>query len=83
MIQMKMIKELQNSVKALQDKQQQIDYYIQNLEDTVIALSKTDDDSTEHRVARKMFKKIKRKQLDRSNKINKDNDTSKDSTTIR
>jgi len=29
-----------------------MDHYIQSLEDMVIALSKTDDDSAEHRVAR-------------------------------
>ena len=60
-----------------------MNHYIQSLEDTVIALSETDDNSAEHRAARKMFTKIKRRQLDRSNKMNKDSDISNDSTIVR
>ena len=80
LMQMKMIKELQNLVKVLQDKQQQIDHYIQSLEDTVIALSETDDDSAKHRAARKMAKKIKKKRIDINNKMNEESDTSNNST---
>ena len=48
----------------------------------VIALSEIDNNSVEHRAATRVFKKIKRKRLERSNSINEDSDTSDDSNTI-
>ena len=50
--------------------------YIKSLEDTVIALSESEDESIEHRTARKMVKKIKRKRKDRNNQMSEDSDTS-------
>ena len=60
-----------------------MEYYIQSLEDIVIALSESEDDSVEHRIACKMFKKIKQKRIDRSNKMSKDSNTSDESNTVR
>ena len=49
----------------------------------VIALSESEDDLVEHRTAQKMFKKIKRKRIDRSNQMSKDSDTSGEGNTAR
>ena len=50
--------------------------YIKSLEDTVIALSESEDESIEHRTATKMAKKIKRKRKEINHQMNEDSDTS-------
>ena len=58
---MKMIIELQKSVKMLQVSQQKMLTHIASLKDTVIALSDTDDDTVKYKKVQKVAKKIKRK----------------------
>ena len=52
--------------------------HIASLEDTVIALSDTDDNTVKYRKAQKVAKKIKRKRQDRRQR-NDDSDISKES----
>ena len=60
----------------MQEKQQNMEKYIKSLEDTVIALSESEDESIEHRTVTKMAKKIKRKRKEINNQMNEDSNTS-------
>ena len=60
-VQIKMIKDLQELVKLLQSAQQQTLTCVNVLEDTVIALSDTENKLVDHRKAQKVAKQIKRK----------------------
>ena len=80
---MKMIQELQQSVKILQNTQQQLLTYIQSLEDTIVALSDNDNDLAEYYKAQKYAKKIKRKRQEWKLSQNEDSDTSEDTNNKR
>ena len=57
--------------------------HIASLEDAVIALSDTKDNSVEYRKVQQVAKKIKRKRQDRKRVNNADSNSSEDSTTAR
>ena len=57
--------------------------HIASLEDTVIALSDTEDDSIEHKKAKRVAKKIKRKRNKRKKEANDDSDMSDNNEYIR
>ena len=77
--QMKIIRELQKTVQELQKLQSQLIVHITSLEDTVIALSDSKDDSIIYRKAQKMAKKIKRKRQEKKTYYTDDSETSKES----
>ena len=77
--QMKIICELQKMVQELQKSQSQLIAHITLLEDTVIALSDSEDDSIIYRKAQKMAKKIKRKRQEKKTYYTDDSETSEES----
>ena len=80
---MKMILELQATVKMLQESQQQMITHIASLEDTVITLSDAEDNSVEYKKAQRVAKKIKRKRIEKQRASNIDSDTSEENTSNR
>ena len=82
-VQIKLIKELQASISMLQASQQQILTYIASLEDAVISLLDTEDNSVGYRKAQRVAKKIKRKHQDRKRANITESNLSEDSTTVR
>lgn len=81
--QMTIIQQLQDAVKNLENRQQKLISHIESLEDTVIALSDSEEGSVEFKTAARVVKKIKRKRKEQHQKIAKDSDTSDDSRSYR
>ena len=75
-VQLKIIQELQKSVKLLQETQSHLMTHARSLEDAVITSPNTEDNTVEHRKAKKVAANIKRKQQDTENNNGNDSDAS-------
>ena len=73
-----MIQELQKSVKLLQDTQNNLISHIKSLEDTVLVLSDSEDNTAEYKKAKKIAGYIKRKRLDQRSQEESDSDVNKE-----
>ena len=77
--QMKIIRELQKSVAALEQNQNRLLMHIESLENTVIALSDSEDDTVGYKKAKKIATKIKRKRQENRTYYTDESDTSEES----
>ena len=80
---MKMTKELQESVKMLNQSQERMMSRIQSLEDTLIALSDNEDGTTQQKKTKILAKKIKRKGQSKDKEQKEESDSSEDKSSHR